>query len=110
MLNLNQDGFQKEVLDHKGVVVVDFYADWCGPCRMLSPMIEEMDKTNKDKNVKFVKVNVDANQGLAGLFGVMSIPTVIIFKDGKIFTQQIGVAPKNFYEEAIKKAVTAKSS
>ncbi len=94
--------FQKEVLEHKGVALVDFYADWCGPCRILGPMLEEIDKQNKDKNVKLLKINVDENQQLAGMFGVMSIPTVIIFKDGKVVEQKVGVQPKEMYINALK--------
>jgi len=96
--------FNTEVLEHSGVVLVDFYADWCGPCRMLGPMLEELDNDNNDKGVKFVKINVDDNQKTAALYGVMSIPTVIIFKDGKILDQKVGVQPKQSYADTIQYA------
>ncbi len=100
---VSTDDFKKDVLDHKGVVLVDFYADWCGPCRMLGPMLEELDKENKDENIKFLKLNVDENQETAAQYGVMSIPTVIIFKDGKIVQQKVGVQPKQAYVDAMHK-------
>lgn len=104
MKQLQQSEFNKEVMQFKGTTLVDFYADWCGPCRMLSPMLDDMSKENTDKNVQFVKVNVDENRALAGAFGVMSIPTVVIIKDGKIVNQHIGVMPKEVYGNSIKNA------
>lgn len=104
MVQLDQNNFKKEVIDYTGVVLVDFYADWCGPCRILSPLIDELDRENKNPDIKFAKLNVDENQQLAGLYGVMSIPTVIIFKKGKLITQKIGVEDKDSYKSAIKKA------
>jgi len=101
MIQINQDNFENEVKNFKGVVVADFYADWCGPCRMLSPLMEQMSGENNDESVKFVKVNVDQNQELSGSFGVMSIPTVIFFKDGKYVGEQVGVASKDFYMKAV---------
>lgn len=101
---ISAPNFQKEVLEHKGVALVDFYADWCGPCLILGPMLEEIDKQNKDENVKLLKLNVDENQQLAGIFGVMSIPTVIIFKNGKVIDQKVGVQPKETYMSALKNA------
>jgi thioredoxin 1 len=106
MIQVNEKNFKDEVINFKGAVVADFYADWCGPCKMLSPLMDQMSKDNKDKNVKFIKINVDENQELAGQFGVMSIPTVIFFKDGKKVSQKIGVAQKNEYEESIKKVLS----
>lgn len=106
MLLSNNNSFQKDVLDKKGVTVVDFFAAWCGPCKMLSPLLEEMDKENKDKDVSFVKVDVDANQELAASFGIMSIPTVILFKDGRVAAKKIGVQTKEEYLATIGKAKT----
>ncbi len=97
MKHITTDTFKEEVLDYKGVVLVDFYADWCGPCRILGPMLEEIDAENKDTNIKLVKLNVDDNQLTAMEYNVMSIPTVIIFKNGKVFDQKIGVQPKSVY-------------
>lgn len=104
MKTINSNEFQTEVTDFKGVVFIDFYAEWCGPCKMLSPMVEEMDRENTDSEVKFVKIDVDANQELAGSFGIMSIPTVLIFKDGELATQKIGVATKDAYKSLISEA------
>lgn len=104
MLHPNNDSFKKEVIDQKGITVVDFYADWCGPCKILSPLLEELDKENKDKNVTYAKVNVDENQELAGMYGVMSIPTVVFFKDGKVVGKKIGVQSKEEYLKSVEKA------
>lgn len=76
-----------------GVVLVDFYADWCGPCKMITPVLEEI--SQEMSNVNIVKVNVDQDQALAGQFGVQSIPNLIIFKDGKAVDQIIGFTSKN---------------
>lgn len=103
MIQVTSKNFTDEVSNFKGVVVADFYADWCGPCKMLSPLMEQMSKDNKDENVKFVKINVDQEQELAGQYGVMSIPTVIFFKDGKKISQRVGVSQRSEYEDSIKK-------
>jgi len=99
---VTKDTFQKEVLDTKGSVFVDFYADWCGPCKMTSPIIEELSEEMKD--ISFTKVNVDENQELAGQYSVFSIPTFIIFKDGKPAHQFVGAMGKEKFIEEIKKA------
>ena len=104
MKHISTSDFQTQVLEHKGTALVDFYADWCGPCRILGPMLEQLDKENKDENIKFFKINVDENQQLSAMFGVMSIPTVIIFKDGKIVAQKVGVQPKEMYSQALTNA------
>lgn len=106
MIQVNSKNFTDEVMNFKGAVVADFYAEWCGPCKMLSPLMDQMSKENKDSNVKFVKINVDQEQELAGQYGVMSIPTVIFFKDGKKVSQRVGVSQKNEYEDSIKKALS----
>ena len=81
-----------EVRAHKGVALVDFYADWCGPCRMLSPIVEAVARERED--VLVAKVNVDDNPALANEFGVFSIPTLVVIKDGKVAFNQAGVRPK----------------
>ncbi len=96
--------FQQEVLDHKGVVVVDFYAEWCGPCKVTEPIIEELSDTMKD--VKFVKVDVDPNQELASKYSVFSIPTFLIFKNGEIKNQLIGAHSKEGFVEEIHKVIS----
>ncbi len=92
ILEINQDNFETEVLNSSTAVVVDFYATWCGPCRMLSPILEEL--SNEMKNIKFASVNVDESSSLAEKYGIFSIPCIIIFKDGKEFKRNIGFVPK----------------
>ena len=88
---VNSEEFKKEIKD--GVVFVDFFANWCGPCKMLSPVVEQLSEDIKD--VKFIKVDVDVSPEVAAEYGVMSIPTLIIFKDGKEISKQIGLMPKD---------------
>ena len=90
MENLNIDNFKSKTSE--GVCVVDFWAGWCGPCRMLSPIVDEIAKEQND--VKVCKINVDENQDLAAMFQVMSIPTLVLIKDGKIVNKSIGYKPK----------------
>lgn len=98
---VTNDTFQKEVMDAKGVVVVDFYADWCGPCKMVSPILDEMSKDIND--VKFVKVNVDENGETAAKYNVASIPTFLFVKDGKVVSQTIGAQAREVFEAEIEK-------
>ena len=96
-----ENEFKGEVLDQNGVVVVDFWATWCGPCKMIAPVIDEI--AGDLKNVKFVKVDVDKNPSVANKFQVASIPTLVMFKDGKPIDKVIGFRPKNDLENIIKK-------
>ena len=93
VLKLTSQNFEEEVLKSDKTVLIDFYADWCGPCRMMGPIVEEIANT-AGENVKVGKVNVDDNQELAVKFGIMSIPTLIIFKNGKPVESLIGVRDK----------------
>lgn len=101
-LEFNDNNFKEEVLNSDKPVLVDFWAAWCGPCKLLGPTIEELHKEMGDK-AKIGKVNVDDNQSLAAAYGVMSIPTVIILKGGKIVEQFIGMQPKGVYVDALNK-------
>ncbi len=101
-LEFNDNNFKEEVLNSDKPVLVDFWAAWCGPCKLLGPTIEELHKEMGDK-VKIGKVNVDENQALAAAYGIMSIPTVIILKGGKIVEQFIGMQPKGVYIDALNK-------
>ena len=98
MIVINNN-FKEEVLDYKGTVLVDFYADWCGPCQMLSPVLEEI---SNETDIKICKVNVDENQALAIEYKVMSIPTLIVFKEGKKELVSVGLKSKEEILEMIK--------
>ncbi len=100
-VHANNDDFQKTVIDQKGVVLVDFYADWCGPCKATEPIIEELSESMKD--VTFVKVNVDENQEIAGKYSIFSIPTFLIFKDGQVKNQFVGAQSKDGFTREIQK-------
>ncbi len=88
----SESNFQSEVLEANVPVLVDFYADWCGPCRMLAPMLEDVARESPD--AKIVKVNVDHSPRLAARYGVNSIPTLLVFRDGQIVAEHIGLAGK----------------
>ncbi len=96
---ITKDNFQSEVLDQQGTVLIDFWAEWCGPCRMLSPVIDEVAAENPA--VKVGKVNVDEQQELAAQFGIMSIPTLLVFKNGKKVNESLGLIPKEQVEKLI---------
>ena len=89
---INENEFEKEI--QEGTVLVDFFATWCMPCRMMSQILEEVDRELDGKG-KIVKVDVDQNENLARKFGVMSIPTLVLFKDGKMVSKNVGVMQKN---------------
>lgn len=93
VVTVTNDNFEKEVVNSSVPVLIDFWASWCGPCRMLSPVIEEIASEVKDK--KICKVNVDEQPELARKFGVMSIPTLVVMNKGELVKKSLGVQPKN---------------
>jgi thioredoxin 1 len=92
VVNLTMENFQREVMDSEKPVLVDFWASWCGPCRMVAPLVDQIASENQD--VKVGKVNIDEQPELAGAFHVMSIPTLMVFKDGKLAKTSVGAKPK----------------
>ena len=92
-ININKNNFRNEVLDSQKPVLLDFWASWCGPCRMVSPIVDEIAAERGD--IKVGKVNVDEERELAGQFGVMSIPTLVVIKGGKVVNQMVGARPKS---------------
>jgi len=104
IINVTDSDFEEKVVKGTTPVLVDFWAPWCGPCKMAEPVLEELSEEYKDKMV-IVKVNVDENQKSAANYDVMSIPTTILIKDGKETGRQIGFAGKKAFEDLIKKIV-----
>lgn len=104
LLHLTGSNFNEEVKGYEGVVLVDFWAPWCGPCQMLTPIIEEL-ASEFDGKAKVGKVNVDEEGALAGEFGIMSIPTVFVFKNGEIVDQLVGGQSKESYVEVLNKHI-----
>ena len=90
--NINKNNFQNEVLNSEKPVLLDFWASWCGPCRMVSPIVDEIAAERSD--IKVCKINVDEQPELAARFGVMSIPTLVVMKNGKVINQAVGARPK----------------
>ena len=99
-LEITDANFDELVLKSSKPVMVDFWAEWCGPCRMLGPIIEEVSKDYEGKSI-VGKLDVDSNQEFAAKFGVRNIPTVLVFKDGELVNRQVCVSPKNVYTENI---------
>lgn len=101
VMHVSASDFEEEVLKEKGVVVVDFWATWCGPCKMQSPVIEELSEEMSD--VEFFKVDVDENKETAQEFGIMSIPTLLIKKDGEVVDKLVGFHSKDQLAEVLNK-------
>jgi thioredoxin 1 len=102
LLHLKDDTFKSEIKGFDGVALVDFWAPWCGPCQMLTPIMEEL-ATEMEGKAKIAKVNVDEESGLAMEFQIMSIPAVFVFKNGNVVDTLIGAQSKETYKEAIEK-------
>ena len=105
VMNIGDGDFSKEVLESDKPVLVDFWATWCAPCRAIAPAIEELAAQYKGK-VKVAKVNIDDNQDTPQQYGIRSIPTLLVFKGGKVVEQIVGAVPKSRLEAAITKALT----
>ncbi len=102
---ISDNQFEEKVIESDVPVLVDFWAPWCGPCRMLGPVLEKIAK-ERDGGVRVVKVNVDESQGIAGQMGVKSIPTVMLFHEGELKEMAVGVRSKPSYDEMIDRAVS----
>jgi thioredoxin 1 len=100
VVEITDSNFDQQVLKSNEPVLVDFWAPWCGPCRMIAPLVEELAGENRG-SIKVGKVNIDDNPGAAQNYGVSSIPTLMLFKGGKIVNQFVGVQPKNRLQQAI---------
>ena len=103
---LTDSNFQAEVLDKKGIALVDFWAEWCGPCRMLTPVVEELASDYEGKAL-IAKVDVDENAELSQKYGVRSIPTILILKDGEVVDKHVGVTTKQALAEKIEAQLAA---
>jgi len=100
LLHVGSDRFEEEVIRSKTPVLVDFYADWCGPCRIIEPVILRLSEEYAGR-VKFFKVDTDVSQDIAVRFDIMSIPTVMLFEDGKVRERIVGAAPASVYKQKI---------
>ena len=98
-ININKNNFQNEIMNSEKTVLLDFWAPWCAPCRMLAPVVEEIASERAD--IKVGKINIDERSELANKFGIMSIPTLAVMKNGKIIQQVSGVRPKNVILEML---------
>jgi thioredoxin 1 len=100
-VEVNDSNFEEVVIKSDKPVIVDFWAEWCGPCRMIGPIVEELSEDYKDQ-VVCTKLDVDSNPGIASKYGIRNIPTVLFFKDGKIADKQVGAVPKSNLERKLK--------
>lgn len=105
LLHVNKDSWDKEVINSQLPVFVDFWAEWCGPCRMVGPAVEQLSKI-LDGKVKIAKVNVDENQEIAVKYNIHSIPSLILFKNGKEIARTVGAAPKEAYQKFIEDSLS----
>ena len=105
LADVTDSNFQAEVLESTEAVLVDFWAPWCGPCRVIAPSLEEINEERSDLRV--VKLNVDENQATAARYQVMSIPTLIVFKNGEVAKQIVGALPKNRLVQELEPALAA---
>jgi len=104
LIHLTDANFDEEVLKSEKPVLIDFWAPWCGPCRAIGPVVEELAAAYRDR-VKVAKINIDENPKTATVYGVMSIPTLMLFKGGSVMEKLVGLVPKNRLEDLIKKGL-----
>ncbi|MEA1969623.1 MAG: thioredoxin [Thermodesulfobacteriota bacterium] len=102
--DINDDSFEQEVINSEKPVMVDFWAPWCGPCKAIGPIVQDLEKTYGDK-IKFVKVNVDEEPVSPSKYSIQAIPTIIFFKDGTVADQVVGMVGKDKLEQSIKALV-----
>jgi thioredoxin 1 len=104
LVHVSDDNFEQEVIKSEKPVLVDFWAPWCGPCRAIGPVVEDLAEVYKDR-IKVAKLNIDDNPKTATVYGVMSIPTIVLFKNGNAMDKVVGLVPKDRLEELVKKAL-----
>jgi len=104
VIQINDNDFDQQVIKGKGLILVDFWAEWCGPCRMVAPILEEL-AVEYEGQITVTKLNVDDNQGTAARFGIRSIPTILFFKDGSQVDQVIGALPKSAFKSKVQQHV-----
>ena len=95
ILNINDKDFEEKVLKSKNLVLCDFWAEWCGPCKQITPILEELSAELKNNGITVAKVNIDENPETPSKYGIMSIPTLLLFKDGKLVSSQVGLQQKS---------------
>lgn len=100
VLEVTSNNFEEEVLKNEKTVLVDFYADWCGPCKMLAPIVDEV--ANENEEIKVCRINIDENENLAVEYGIMSIPTLVVIKNGEEINRTVGVVGKSDILEMVK--------
>jgi len=100
-MELNDKNFDQHVLKFEGVVLVDFFATWCGPCQVLGPIVEELESEMASEKLKFGKIDVDQNQETAGKYDIMSIPTIIIFKNREVVETMMGLQNKDLLKQKL---------
>ena len=104
VIQINDNDFDQQVIKGKGLILVDFWAEWCGPCRMVAPILEEL-AVEYEGQITVTKLNVDDSQGTAARFGIRSIPTILFFKDGSQVDQVIGALPKSAFKSKVQQHV-----
>ena len=101
VINLNDKDFEEKVLKNSNIVLCDFWAEWCGPCKQISPILEELSNEYQENDIIIAKVNIDDNPETPSKYGIMSIPTLLLFKEGKLVSTQVGVQQKSALREWI---------